>query len=150
MFYLIRTFLHTWLKDNTLDSSSWSNGWIYSKIEFPVSSTCDNPKCTDAVSEMYMIFPSAESTKMKPSRVCRRWDPSSFIISGLRLKEEAVGFCSHPSPKPEISMKTIFVKVHWNRTCSSPALVYNCMPTIWEHLSHSQVTGSQSDDRRLI
>ena len=37
------------------------------------------PRCTLAVSLMYMILPSLESTKMKPSRVCSRCEPSSFI-----------------------------------------------------------------------
>ena len=31
--------MHTWLKDNKLDNSSWSRGWMYSKMEFPVNST---------------------------------------------------------------------------------------------------------------
>ena len=31
--------------------------------------TCDSPRCVDAVSEMYMIFPSTPTTKMKPSRL---------------------------------------------------------------------------------
>ena len=92
--------MHTWLKDNKLDNSSWSRGWMYSKMEFPVNSTWDNPRCTEAVSEMYIIFPSADSTKINPSNVCKRWDPSSFIISG-RLWNDDDGFCSpHPSPKP--------------------------------------------------
>jgi len=32
--------------------------------------TWDRPRCTDAVSEMYMILPSGATTNMKPSSVC--------------------------------------------------------------------------------
>lgn len=37
-----------------------------------VRPTCDRPKCTDAVSDMYMIFPSGATTKMKPSNVWKK------------------------------------------------------------------------------
>lgn len=37
--------------------------------ETSVPPTCDRPKWTDAVSEMYIILPSGATTKMKPSKV---------------------------------------------------------------------------------
>lgn len=37
-----------------------------------VKPTCDRPKWTDAVSDMYIIFPSGATTKMKPSNVWKK------------------------------------------------------------------------------
>lgn len=34
--------------------------------------TWDKPKCTEAVSEIYMILPSDATTKTNPSKVCKR------------------------------------------------------------------------------
>ena len=62
--------------------------------------TCDSPRCTDAVSEMYMIFPSAERTKMNPSRVWRRWEPNSLRASGRLV---TAGFMPQPSPRPAVA-----------------------------------------------
>lgn len=60
--------------------------------------TWDNPKCTDAVSDIYMIFPSGATTNMKPSNVCNKWDPSSFIDDSRGLL--GGGAAPHASPKP--------------------------------------------------
>ena len=67
-------------------------------MEFPVSSTCERPRCTEAVSEMYMILPSEDNTKMKPSKVWRRCDPNSLRISGRLVR---AGFMPQPSPSPK-------------------------------------------------
>ena len=56
------------------------------------------PKCTEAVSEMYIIFPSEAKTKINPSKVCNKCDPSSFINSGRLLID---GLHPQPSPRPE-------------------------------------------------
>lgn len=60
--------------------------------------TCDNPKCTDAVSDMYMILPSGATTNMNPSRVCKRCEPSSLIPCSLVFVTD--GAAPHASPKP--------------------------------------------------
>lgn len=43
-----------------------------------VKPTCDRPKWTDAVSDMYIIFPSGATTKMKPSNVWKNNIESVF------------------------------------------------------------------------
>lgn len=48
---------------------------------------------------MYMIFPSGATTKMNPSRVCNKYDPSSFI--GVSLGFGGAGVAPQASPKPE-------------------------------------------------
>lgn len=42
-------------------------------------STCDRPRCTDAVSEIYIIFPSGATTKIKPSNV---WKEREITVLG--------------------------------------------------------------------
>lgn len=42
---------------------------LFSCQSTPPSHTWDRPRCTDAVSEMYMILPSDATTKTKPSKV---------------------------------------------------------------------------------
>lgn len=44
----------------------------------PCKRTWDSPKWTEAVSEMYIIFPSGATTKMKPSSVCKQTTNSSL------------------------------------------------------------------------
>lgn len=62
------------------------------------SNTCESPKCTEAVSDIYMIFPSGATTKMNPSRVWRRWEPSSFMPVSRAVV--TVGAAPHASPRP--------------------------------------------------
>lgn len=52
---------------------------------------------------MYMIFPSGATTKMNPSRVCNKYDPSSFI--GVSLGFGGAGVAPQASPKPERNIK---------------------------------------------
>lgn len=66
--------------------------------------TCDKPRCTEAVSDMYMILPSGATTKMKPSKVWRRYEPSSLI--GVSLWVWTTGVAPHASPKPEMNLKS--------------------------------------------
>lgn len=56
------------------------------------------PKCTEAVSEMYIILPSGATTNMNPSKVCNKCEPSSLIADSLGLD----GNCCEPqaSPRP--------------------------------------------------
>ena len=46
-----------------------------------------------------MIFPSEANTKIKPSKVCNKWDPSSLRSSGRLLID---GLQPHPSPRPKL------------------------------------------------
>ena len=55
----------------------WFNLFFLSS-GFQLLATWLRPRCTLAVSLMYMILPSLERTKMNPSRVWSRWDPSSW------------------------------------------------------------------------
>jgi hypothetical protein len=50
--------------------------------------TCDRPRCTDAVSEMYMILPSGATTKMKPSSVCEMGKMIARVRFGNSSEQE--------------------------------------------------------------
>lgn len=52
----------------------------------------------DAVSEMYVIFPSGATTKAKPCSVCNKQEPSSLI--GVSLGFGTADIAPHASPKP--------------------------------------------------
>ena len=52
-----------------------------------------------------MIFPSEANTKIKPSKVCNKWDPSSLRSSGRLLID---GLQPHPSPRPKLKVKLNF------------------------------------------
>lgn len=60
--------------------------------------TCAKPRCTEAVSDMYIIFPSGATTKMNPSRECNKYEPNSFI--GGSLGFGGAGVAPQASPKP--------------------------------------------------
>ena len=47
---------------------------------------------------MYIIFPSEARTKINPSKVWSKWDPSSLSNSGRLLSD---GLDPHPSPRPK-------------------------------------------------
>lgn len=51
-----------------------------------VKPTCDRPKWTDAVSDMYIIFPSGATTKMKPSSVWKN-NIESVVCTEYKKKD---------------------------------------------------------------
>lgn len=68
------------------------------------------PKCTDAVSEMYMILPSGATTKMKPSSVCSRCEPSSLMVAPRCIAGE------EPQASPRPAKVGKYYKFCWNKT----------------------------------
>ena len=78
--------------------------------------TWDRPRCTDAVSEMYMILPSGATTNMKPSSVCEMCK----MIARVRF-----GNSSEQS-------KTRQPVVLWHVTpCSLVEVYLSCCPYHW-------------------
>lgn len=66
------------------------NEWIVSYKKKPTdlswSPTWDKPRWTDAVSEMYMIFPSDATTNRKPSRVWKaQWQGRCHFPSARKI-----------------------------------------------------------------
>jgi len=48
--------------------------------------TWERPRCTDAVSDMYIIFPSAATTNINPSSVCKHYKFTRELLAMLQQK----------------------------------------------------------------
>ena len=64
-----------------------------------VKPTCERPKWTDAVSDMYIIFPSGATTKMKPSNVWKKQQKSvryqQNSLNDLPFNKQMLLSCVH-------------------------------------------------------
>lgn len=91
--------------------------------------TWDSPKWTDAVSEMYMIFPSGATTKMNPSSVCG---------GGKGSERPAVIICR--CFRNRVPAQTVTPNI-WRCTCSKwdpssrPMLSKDLVRLVWPHAS---------------